>query len=263
MADEEEKVERAVGYRNPPAQHRFKKGVSGNPRGRPRKTGRSSKAARVSPTQLEDILLAEAMRPIQLRENDQVIEMPMIQAVIRSMGVAAIKGSHRSQTALASMVQAVEEKRYEDLKSLFASAVEYKDRWQREFEECDRRGVPRPEPVPHPQEIVLDSGTLRVKFNGPESPDEKAHWDMMLDRRREALEEVAYYRAKLSRPSKYKEIYLADMAHEQSLADMIGGIIPDAETRRRPGFDLLEWRERQGVLADLDEKYRRRRARKG
>lgn len=245
-----------VGYGRPPEQHRFRKGVSGNPRGRPRKTGRS-KSVGAAHTQLEDILLTEALRPIQIRENEKVIEVPMIQAVIRSMGLAAVKGSHRAQTTLASMVQAVQAKRFEELKKLFESAIEYKDSWQREFDECDRRGVPRPEPVPHPHEIVLNSQTLEVTFNGPISPDDKAYWDMMLQRRESAINEVTEYRRLLKRPSKYSRFYEEDLAREQHLADMIGGIIPDEATRRQPGFNLQEWRAENGVLAKLDEKYGR------
>ena len=250
-----------AGYRKPPEQHRFKKGASGNPRGRPRKT-EPTKSAGASHTQLEDILLTEALRPIQIRENDKVTEVPMIQAVIRSMGVAAVKGSHRSQTTLASMVQAVQAKRYEDLKTLFQSAIEYKDSWQREFDECDRRGIPRPEPVPHPHEIVLNSTTMEVRFNGPISPDDKAEWDQLADRRKVSLEEIAEFRRLLKRPSKFAQFYEEDLAREQSLADMIGGIIPDEATRRRPGFDLQRWRAEKGVLAKLADKYGRRRKRK-
>jgi hypothetical protein len=43
---------------------------------------------------------------------------------------------------------------------------------------------------------------------------------------------------------------------------MIGGIIPDEATRRRPGFDLQKWRAEKGVLAKLEEKYGRGRRRK-
>ena len=250
-----------VGYGKPPEQHRFRKGVSGNPRGRPPKAAHA-KPRRPSPTQMEDVLLAEAMRPIQIRENDRLIEIPMIQAVIRSMGIAAVKGSHRSQTTLANMVQAVQAKRFEDLRDLFRSAIEYKDRWQEEFDECDRLGLPRPEPVPHPHEVILNSNTLEVKFNGPVSPDDKAHWDMLLERRQDSLKGIAENRRLLKRKPKYSSFLAEDIAREQRLADMIGGILPDEKTRRQPGFDLIEWRERNGVLAELrKERGQKRRTR--
>lgn len=116
-----------VGFRRPPAEHQFKKGVSGNPRGRPSKVERAS-AQTAAHAELDDILLKEALRPITVRENDELIEMPMIQAVLRSLGVAAVKGHHRSQLALASMVKSVQSARYEDRKVLFQKAIDYKDR---------------------------------------------------------------------------------------------------------------------------------------
>jgi hypothetical protein len=143
----------AVGYGKPPRERQFQKGRSGNPAGRPRKV----REDRDPPsTPLEDILLAEAMRPIQLMENGAVVEMPMIQAVIRSMGVAAVKGDHRAQTALAAMVQATQEKREKGLQDLAAAAMKYKAHWKEVFEECRRRGEPLPDPVPHPSDYGLE-----------------------------------------------------------------------------------------------------------
>jgi len=49
--------------------------------------------------------------------------------------------------------------------------------------EYDRQGISLPEPVPHPDEIVIDEATMEVRHNGLENYDEKAEWDQMLERK--------------------------------------------------------------------------------
>jgi hypothetical protein len=73
-----------VGYGKPPAHTRFKKGVSGNPAGRPRG---------ITPGRAMRLALKEIFRPLRIREGDRVTELSGFQVVVRQMMAQAVKGS--------------------------------------------------------------------------------------------------------------------------------------------------------------------------
>lgn len=242
-----------VGYGKPPVEHRFKPGQSGNPKGRPRKSARLT-----ATTPIDQVVLDEAMRLIEVRENGKTSRIPAIQAVTRSLTHAALKGDRRAALEVIGMVKDVQTRRSESWLSLIEEAYQYKSYWYELFAECDRCGVPRPEPVPHPDEVVVDTRAGVVKYNGPVDEHHKAQWDEMLAERKRSLEAAAYLSRRAKQPGKYRDYFARDAKAAEERAKMIENVFPDEKTRRQPGFDLHEWRDRNGVLARLREQFRKR-----
>jgi Family of unknown function (DUF5681) len=89
-----------VGYGKPPVHARFRKGVSGNPRGGSR-VQRDARARALA--------LKEAYRLVTVREGDKVMSLPAIQAVMRSQFALAVKGNGPAQRAMIAAIHAMEQ----------------------------------------------------------------------------------------------------------------------------------------------------------
>jgi hypothetical protein len=241
-----------VGYRNPPAEHRFRKGQSGNPNGRPRKKklqvalreGTHGPSERPG----NQLLLAEAYRPVVLREGDKVIEMPAIQAVFRAMNVAAMKGNRLTQKMVAEMVANVEEEHRKLQQSYFETMVTYKMECEREIARCRSRGLPEPTFVPHPDDVVIDYRAGTVRIEGPLSPEDKAKWDSFLARRAEAQEEVNYCATEYARTRSPRtmEILLETWVAEQYIFDAINDGMPERYKAKLENRTYVEGASREG-----------------
>ena len=81
-----------VGYRKPPKQTQFKKGKSGNPRGRPKGS-----------LNLSTDLAAELSEQITLREGGRSRRVSKQRALIKSLLAKALQGDVRATTAVLAL----------------------------------------------------------------------------------------------------------------------------------------------------------------
>jgi hypothetical protein len=91
-----------VGYAKPPKNTQFTKGRSGNPNGRPKGTKN-----KISQSRLEKIFTDEFYRMIKVNGENGPVQMPVVQAAARSIGVNAVKGDHRSQKLMLELARSV------------------------------------------------------------------------------------------------------------------------------------------------------------
>ena len=256
-----------VGYGKPPASNRFQKGRSGNPLGRPR--GARNKPKQIDPAvKLTDqLILEEAYRPVTIREGDKVIELPAIQAAVRSLAIAAMKGSRLSQRALADLVCQVEERKANDHISALENAFEYKQMWTRELEQRRRYGSDEPDPIPHPDDVIIDLRTGHVRTDGPLDECEKARWDKQLERRAEAQREVDDFAQRYlkARTPENMALWLEEWHFEQRVFDIINDSMPE---RYKAKLENRSWKEgasREGktLRAFVEDRKRPKRKRQG
>ena len=248
-----------VGYARPPAEHRFRKGVSGNPNGRPK--GAKAKAKpqydpAMRPT--DQLILEEAYRPVTVREGDAVIELPAIQAAMRALAISAMKGSRLSQKALAEITSTAEARASEERLTAMENAFEYKQKWTAEIERCRRLGIEIPSPLPHPDDIHIDMRTGHVRTEGPLDEHEKRDWDARLARRDDAQLEINDHarRIKRAKSERMRDLYERSWISEQYVFDLINDNMPD---RYKAKLENRSWHpeaSREGKAIEMYNKLR-------
>jgi len=215
-----------VGYAKPPAKSRFRPGVSGNPKGRPK--GSRNRPA-LHEERLKDIILDEAYRTVSVRDGERSVTVPIAQAVVRSLAVNAAKGKTRAQELFTELLAATERgnKRLHD--EWLETAISYKADWTRELERRRALGISAPAPVPHPDDIVVDMRTGQVQVRGPMTVEEKPDWDWLRARMRMFEDEVAELRRLLEEDPDHpdRDLIEADIEHDERLLNLMRKVFPD------------------------------------
>jgi hypothetical protein len=173
-ADQPQKqVTWSVGYGVPPAHTRFQKGRSGNPRGRPRKD--ADKAA-IEPPSIRRIMLDEARRPITIKEGGKPFQISAKEAVMRAQVATAIRGSAYAQKNVLEQIERLEREEQREIAQSHDIWRRYIAHHRAEIAAAQRRGMTIPNPLPHPDDILIEPG-LAVRIDGPLDTEDVSRLD--------------------------------------------------------------------------------------
>ena len=122
----------------------------------------------------------------------------MAQAMVRSLSVNAAKGNARAQRLFAEMLSSTERANKALADEWLNTAMTYKIEWERELDRRDRLGITDlPDPLPHPDHVVIDMNKGTAYLVGPTTREEQAelrHWQ---ERREDFLEELSWIEERL------------------------------------------------------------------
>jgi hypothetical protein len=242
MSDERKRGDgqHLVGYGRPPAEHRFQKGVSGNPKGRPRR-------ARPEPeppaTTFDEAVLAEARRKIPLREEGRASEISTLRAALRALAVSGLQGDIGALREFLRLAAGAQERTEKLQSEAFIATLDLKAAWA-ERKKADPTAE-YDDPLTHPDDLQVDLATGQVRVNGPQDDGERAKWASAQQRRADDLDDIAYHRKQLRRrnyPPEWREIDEREIAFFEQRIRFCDAMYPAEEIRRAPGFDLRAWR---------------------
>jgi hypothetical protein len=166
-----------VGYAKPPQSTRFKKGQSGNPKGRPRKVKPKTKNYNLSQLNADTFFEQEIFRPIGVIENGKRVEMPVALAMERRYHALGLNGNRLALERSLERLERKERKHFKLKMRRFIRLKKLKAQGEAILARCHAEGKEPPELIPHPDDIELNDQTYEVNVDGPESRTEVRHWE--------------------------------------------------------------------------------------
>jgi hypothetical protein len=154
---------------------------SGNPKGRPR--GKTKPTQSPADERLKEIILQEAYRDIKVNDGDKQITVPMAQAIMRSLAVTAAKGNTRAQRLFAELLASTETSNKRAKDEWFETAIAYKQNWEDELLRRKHLNIIAPDPIPHPDDIIVNFHDGTVSIRGPMTKEDLTDLDLWLNRK--------------------------------------------------------------------------------
>ena len=178
---------------------------------------------------MKAIILEAAYRTIKVRDGERTVSVPIAQAVIRALGVKAMKGDHRSQRLFAELLGQTESANKLLHDEWLDVAMTYKIEWERELERREKFGVDGPEPLPHPDHVQIDMATGQVSLTGPVTKEDKARYDELAGKKAKLIEERDEWQRELrENPGlELSEFVEAEIRHTERMIEIVSRLVKD------------------------------------
>ena len=146
---------------NPGARTQFKKGQSGNPKGRPRKNGGLLGPL---PIELAELIKTETERLLPLSENGKPFTMPALQLVLRATVVSAVKGNPHAQRIVLQLAGAAQAQAAKAKSDEYQAAIMLKIHLDHERDVWLAQGRSEGDMPRHSSDIEINPETREVKY---------------------------------------------------------------------------------------------------
>ncbi len=227
-----------VGKKRPPKHTQFQKGVSGNPRGRPR---HSQQSKVVSNNLLRDLILAEAREMISVQARGGRVDMPAFQIALRRLRNDACEGNFRAMKLFAELVRTAEQLEREDWGIQIDLVRQYKNEQGPQFDLAQSEGWQEPAQLPHPAHVNPCFESKQIILTGPVDLAEKEIWEMLKLHLRLINDEIEKLKVALLRAPRSRDIP-PEIARLENRFERLEQTVP-------PGWD---WQE---CVTDFDRRY--------
>jgi hypothetical protein len=165
-----------VGYGRPPKVHRFKKGQTGNPLGSSQKARKRQRRQVLS---LDNLVLDDASKRIRIREGNHTSTISLKEALLQKQHAMGLNGNRLALKASLDLIAESEQNQRKQILDLYEAAYDFKENYPARAKYCRDRG--RAPPLPHPEDVHLNSYTGKVTISGPRNHEELATLKKILE----------------------------------------------------------------------------------
>ena len=129
----------------------------------------------------------------------------------------------RSQQAFTALLAETERANKAHYDEWLRTAIEYKWHWENELARRKRLGLTGPEPLPHPDDIIVDVRANLVTVKGPMTKEEKVVWEQMRAQLRECDATIPELIASLkgTKSKRHRQLLREEIMHEFEIRKII------------------------------------------